>query len=142
MPDLGRVLSQSRIDRGLTLEDCERDTRISKRYLDALEREDWKIFPAPVYSRAFLRTYAQYLGLNPNELMRMFHAQTEEPPEFKPLPEIRTASPSGNMNWMLAGGVLLFLAVAGIFLYLSSRRRCSEKRPPSSGRASCQISRR
>jgi cytoskeletal protein RodZ len=36
MPELGKTLSQARIDRGLTLEDCERDTRISKRYLDAL----------------------------------------------------------------------------------------------------------
>jgi transcriptional regulator with XRE-family HTH domain len=121
MPELGKTFSQARVARGLTLEDCERDTRISKRYLDALEREDWKIFPAPVYSRAFLRTYAQYLGLNPNELMRMFHAQTEEPPEFKPLPEVRSAPPTGNMNWLLAAGVMVFLAVAGIFLYLSSR---------------------
>jgi transcriptional regulator with XRE-family HTH domain len=121
MPELGKTLSQARIDRGLTLEDCERDTRISKRYLDALEREDWNIFPAPVYSRAFLRTYAQYLGLNPNELMRMFQAQQEETPEFKPLPEIRRAPATGNMNWALAGGVVVFLAVAGIFLYLSSR---------------------
>ena len=56
MNELGRVLSEARVQRGLTLKDCERDTRISKRYLDALEREDWKIFPAPVYSRAFLRT--------------------------------------------------------------------------------------
>ena len=79
MPDLGKTLSQARVARGLTLEDCERDTRISKRYIDALEREDWKVFPAPVYSRAFLRTYASYLGLNPAELMRLFQAQTEEP---------------------------------------------------------------
>ncbi|HZP57778.1 MAG TPA: helix-turn-helix domain-containing protein [Dehalococcoidia bacterium] len=122
MPELGKTLSQARVARGLTLEDCERDTRISKRYLDALEREDWKIFPAPVYSRAFLRTYAQYLGLNPNDLMRMFHAQAEqEAPEFKPLPEIRQAPATGNVNWLLAGAVLAFLAVAGIFLYMSSR---------------------
>src|SRR3954471_14973003 len=122
MPELGKTLSQARVARGLTLDDCERDTRISKRYLDALEREDWKIFPAPVYSRAFLRTYAQYLGLNPNDLMRMFHAQTEEPPEFKPLPEIRTASPSGNMNWMLAGGGVLFFWGGGILPSPSLRR--------------------
>jgi transcriptional regulator with XRE-family HTH domain len=121
MLELGKTLSQARIARGLTLEDCERDTRISKRYLDALEREDWKIFPAPVYSRAFLRTYAQYLGLSPNDLMRQFHQQTVEPPEFKPLPEIRPAPATGNMNWWLAGGVVVFLSIAGIFLYLSSR---------------------
>ncbi len=120
MPELGKTLSQARIARGLTLEDCERDTRISKRYLDALEREEWKIFPAPVYSRAFLRTYAQYLNLNPNDLMRLFHVQPQEP-EFKPLPEIRQAPATGSINWFLAGGVVLFLVIAGAFLYLSSR---------------------
>ena len=120
MPELGKTLSQARVARGLTLEDCERDTRISKRYLDALEREDWKVFPAPVYSRAFLRTYAQYLGLNPAELMRLFQAQTEEPAPFTPLPEVRRRPATGSMNWLLAGGVLAFLAIAGIFLYFSS----------------------
>lgn len=120
MNELGRVLSEARVQRGLTLEDCERDTRISKRYLDALEREDWKVFPAPVYSRAFLRTYAQYLGLNPAELMRAFQTQAEEPPAFQPLPQIATPSSTGSMSWLLAGGVLLFLLVAGIFLYMSS----------------------
>ena len=111
MPDLGKSLSQARIDRGLTLEDCERDTRISKRYLDALEREDWKIFPAPVYSRAFLRTYAQYLGLDPQALMRMFRAQEE--PEMRPLPEIKAAPATGSMNWALAGIVVVLLVIAG-----------------------------
>ncbi|HYM15923.1 MAG TPA: helix-turn-helix domain-containing protein, partial [Dehalococcoidia bacterium] len=121
MPDLGKTLSQARVARALTLEDCERDTRISKRYLDALEREDWKIFPAPVYSRAFLRTYAQYLNLNPADLMRQFHAQTDEPaPAVRPLPEIPAPPPTGTMNWVLAGGVLVVLLVVGIFLYLSS----------------------
>ncbi len=120
MNELGRVLSEARVQRGLTLEDCERDTRISKRYLDALEREDWKVFPAPVYSRAFLRTYAQYLGLNPAELMRAFQAQAEEPPPFQPLPQISAPPATGSMSWLLAGGVLLFLLIAGIFLYMSS----------------------
>jgi len=121
MPELGKTLSEARVARGLTLEDCERDTRISKRYLDALEREDWKVFPAPVYSRAFLRTYSQYLNLNPNDLMRLFHAQTSPEPAFKPLPEIHQAPATGNMNWFLAAGVVLFLLVAGGFLYISSK---------------------
>src|SRR5262249_42236666 len=119
MPELGKVLSQARVSRGLTLEDCERDTRISKRYLDALEREDWKVFPAPVYSRAFLRTYAQYLGQDPAELMSMFHATPEER-KLKPLPEIQPPPPTGKVNWMLAGGVLVFLAIAGAFLWYST----------------------
>ena len=118
MPELGRTLSQARVARGLTLEDCERDTRISKRYLDALEREDWKVFPAPVYSRAFLRTYSQYLGLNPAELMRLFQAQMEEP-IIRPLPEVPAPQATANMNFLLAGVVLVLLLFAGAFLFFS-----------------------
>ncbi len=123
MTQLGKTLSQGRIQRGLTLEDCERDTRISKRYLDALEREDWNVFPAPVYSRAFLRTYAQYLGQNPAELMRLFHAQAEEQqeqPAFKPLPQVQAPPVTGSASWLLAGGVLVALAIIGGFLWYSS----------------------
>lgn len=118
MPELGRTLSQARVARGLTLEDCERDTRISKRYLDALEREDWKVFPAPVYSRAFLRTYSQYLGLNPAELMRLFQSQTEEP-IIRPLPEVAAPQSTANMNYLLAGVVVVLLLFAGAFLFFS-----------------------
>jgi transcriptional regulator with XRE-family HTH domain len=123
MPELGKSLQQARVARGLTLEDCERDTRISKRYLDALEREDWKIFPAPVYSRAFMRTYSQYLGLDPQALMRAMTAREaeQEPATIKPLPEIKAAPATGNINWPLAGGVAVFIAVIGAFVWLSAR---------------------
>ena len=123
MPELGKTLQEARVARGLTLEDCERDTRISKRYLDALEREDWKIFPAPVYSRAFLRTYAQYLGLDPQQLMRAMKAQEEEAaePDIRPLPEIKQAPATGNINWPLAAGVAVFIAIIGAFVWLSAR---------------------
>ncbi|MBI5288399.1 MAG: helix-turn-helix domain-containing protein [Chloroflexi bacterium] len=118
MPELGRTLSQARVSRGLTLEDCERDTRISRRYLDALEREDWKVFPAPVYSRAFLRTYSQYLGLNAAELMRLFQSQTEEP-IIRPLPEVPGPASTASMNVVLAGVVVVLLLFAGAFLFFS-----------------------
>jgi transcriptional regulator with XRE-family HTH domain len=120
MPELGKTLSQARVARGLTLEDCERDTRISKRYLDALEREDWRIFPAPVYSRAFLRTYAQYLGLDAPQLIRAMQA-AEEPAEIKPLPEIRQAPATGSVNWQLAAGVVALLVVAGAVFWITNR---------------------
>lgn len=134
MTQLGKILSQARIQRALTLEDCERDTRISKRYLDALEREDWSVFPAPVYSRAFLRTYAQYLGQNPAELMSLFHAQAEEQqdqPAFRPLPEVQAPPVTGSASWLMAGGVLVALAIIGGFLWYSSGGSSAKTVKPS-----------
>jgi len=119
MAELGRVLFQARVARGLTIEEAERDTRISKRYLEALEREDFSAFPAPFYARAFLRTYAQYLGLDANQLLAALpHARLE--PDVAPLPEIsRPTTPGLSINWVVAGIVVLFLLAAGLLLYRS-----------------------
>ncbi len=116
MAELGKALFQARVGRGLTIEDAERDTRISKRYLEALEREDFSAFPAPFYARAFLRTYAQYLGLDAAQLLAALpHARLD--PEVTPLPEIsRPTAPGLSFNWVVAGIVILFLIAAGLLL--------------------------
>jgi transcriptional regulator with XRE-family HTH domain len=72
MGELGSLLTRAREARGLTLEDAERDTRISRRYLQALEAEQFEVIPAPVYARGFLRSYSQYLGIDPQEALAMF----------------------------------------------------------------------
>ena len=61
---IGRVLERARKDRGLSLEEAERATKIRKRYLDGLERDDYTVLPAAVYARGFLKTYANFLGLD------------------------------------------------------------------------------
>ncbi len=81
MGELGSLLTRSREARGLTLEDAERDTRISRRYLQALEAEQFEVIPAPVYARGFLRSYSQYLGLDPAEALALF--PREEDPEYQ-----------------------------------------------------------
>jgi cytoskeletal protein RodZ len=116
---LGRILSETRIARGLTLDEVERDTRIAKRYLEALEREEFDALPAPVYCRAFLRTYAQYLGLDGNEILRLYPEKGREP-DMAPLPQVsRPAPPALSLNWIVAGGVVLVLLLAGILIYRS-----------------------
>lgn len=82
MGELGTLLVRAREARGLTLEDAERDTRISRRYLQALEAEQFDVIPAPVYARGFLRSYSQYLGLDPQEALDMFPRDDDyEPPQ-------------------------------------------------------------
>ncbi len=79
MGELGTLLVRAREARGLTLEDAERDTRISRRYLQALESEQFEVIPAPVYARGFLRSYSQYLGIDPQETLGMFPRDDDEP---------------------------------------------------------------
>jgi hypothetical protein len=117
MAELGNTLSRARRARAITLEEAERDTHVSKRYLQALENEDFSAFPAPVYARGFLRTYSRYLGLNPEELIRVFPNQ-ELTVDITPLPSVsRPAVNSINMNWLVGGFVGVFLLGAAFLLF-------------------------
>lgn len=91
MGELGSLLTRAREARGLTLEDAERDTRISRRYLHALETEQFEVIPAPVYARGFLRSYSQYLGLDPQEMLMLF--PREDDPEYQRAAEATSPNP-------------------------------------------------
>jgi len=69
MGTIGPRLRAAREARNLTVEQAADDTRISLRFLQALEREEFDSLPAPVYVRGFLRSYANYLGLEPQSLL-------------------------------------------------------------------------
>jgi cytoskeletal protein RodZ len=69
---LGETLRQARLDKGVSLADAARETRIRRAYLEALEGEDAAALPGPVYTRGFLRSYAEYLGLNPQSIVDLF----------------------------------------------------------------------
>jgi cytoskeleton protein RodZ len=63
------TLRSARIQRGLSIEQVAQDTRISARFLEALEDEAFQELPAPVYVRGFLRSYGNYLRLDPLPLL-------------------------------------------------------------------------
>lgn len=69
MQELGTELKQAREQQGLTLEQVQQDTKIRSRYLEAIEQGDLSVLPGLVYARGFIKSYAEYLGLNGHELM-------------------------------------------------------------------------
>jgi transcriptional regulator with XRE-family HTH domain len=75
---IGQVLEKARKERGLTLDEVEHATKIRKRYLVGLEREDDGALPDAVYAQGFLKTYAEYLGLDGEELSREFKEPRQE----------------------------------------------------------------
>jgi cytoskeletal protein RodZ len=83
---LGETLRQARLDKGVSLADAARDTRIRRSYLEALESEDDASLPPAVYTRGFLRTYAEYLGLNPQAMVDLYQpaARREPSPTLRP----------------------------------------------------------
>ena len=82
-PHVARALRDAREARGVTISDAASVTRIAERYLQALE-DDASLdeFPAPAYAQFFLRNYAEFLGLEPEGMMREFdegHRSRREP---------------------------------------------------------------
>jgi cytoskeletal protein RodZ len=72
---IGERLERRRLERGLTLREVEEATKIRTRYLEGLEREDYTQLPDAVYVRGFLKTYADYLGLDGDAFAREMKEQ-------------------------------------------------------------------
>lgn len=67
--ELGALLRERREAMGVSLAEVEVATRIRQKYLSALEADEWHLLPGEVVGRGFLRNYADYLGLEPNEVI-------------------------------------------------------------------------
>src|SRR5215210_2082208 len=150
---IGRFLEQKRKERGLSLEEVEQATKIRKRYLTGLEREDYAMLPDAVYAQGFLKTYANYLGLDGEALSQQLKSRRKprrerginynNPPESsfeRPLispggltgTEKRKISTSAVVTLLVA---LLALAVVIGTLYFVGRgvlaSRSQEDNPPA-----------
>ncbi len=66
--ELGQILRQTRLDKGLSLMQAQQATKIRQSFLAALEEDDYSILPPPVYVRGFIKNYARYLGLSSDEM--------------------------------------------------------------------------
>src|SRR6266566_2801022 len=73
--DFGRMLREARERRGASLQQIAATTKISVAVLDALERNDISRLPSGIFGRAFVRSYALEVGLDPLEVLRVFVAQ-------------------------------------------------------------------
>jgi cytoskeleton protein RodZ len=67
----GQKLRKARLDRGVSLDEVARTTRITKSYLIALEEDAHEKLPSEAYARGFLRIYANFLGLPAEELLTL-----------------------------------------------------------------------
>lgn len=83
MSELGQLLKKARLEKGLTLDYVQEATKIRKRYLEAIEEGDYKVLPGSFYVRAFIKTYAETVGLNPDELLQFYRNDI-------PAPEVET----------------------------------------------------
>ncbi|HWP47425.1 MAG TPA: RodZ domain-containing protein [Candidatus Limnocylindrales bacterium] len=72
MKSFGKLLKEERELRGITLEEVADYTKVNLRYLKAIEEDDLKSLPAATFVRGFLKSYAKFIGLNPEETVFNF----------------------------------------------------------------------
>jgi cytoskeleton protein RodZ len=120
MFQIGESLREARTRRGLTPADVHKAIRIRERYLTALEEERWDMLPGEAYVRGFLKTYADFLGLDGNlyldEYSSRIRPYAEEPLVSAPLRSER------RLPLRAVGAVAaVVLVIAGVAGLLASR---------------------
>jgi cytoskeleton protein RodZ len=124
MDEIGARLRDARMRLNIDINEVEMRTKIRAKYLRAMENEEWDLLPGEVYIRSFLRTYADFLGLDSRELLDEFRRRYESPSDHEPPPIVppsrerreRSQQPRrGVPAWAVVGVVLVVVVVV---LYL------------------------
>lgn len=124
MTDLGQLLRKARTEKKISLEQLEETTKIRKRYLEAIEEGNYKVLPGNFYVRAFIKSYAEAVGMDPNEVLRMYQnvIPTPEPEHIEPIRSKRTNRNTEKIGKyastiMMISFVVLILGI--IYYYLN-----------------------
>jgi len=160
MFEIGNTLREARRRQGLDLAACEAATKIRVKYLAAMEEEQFEVLPEPAYVRGFLRSYADFLGVDTRLVMEEYASRDAQEPDDAPPTEIEPATgPIGGavrrfvaprprrkrrastLRWLALGGVLTLalLIWAGVGSNRNGRIAIPEPEPaPAPARAPVQ----
>lgn len=119
MIGVGPALRRARENRGKSIDEASRDTKIRGELLRALEKERFDALPGDVYVRGFLRSYGQYLGLDPDKVVSLYSEHAALRPEtvkgpgpmLSDEPTESELRPRGASSWVLAVGIALTLFI-------------------------------
>ncbi len=116
MESIGQKLKTAREEKSLSLDQVARDTHIAKRFIAAIEEENFDLFPGDTYILGFVRNYADYLGLDAAEIITRYKNLKiqEQPVPIEELLERRTPK---TLVIGIAAGAILLLALGAFFLF-------------------------
>lgn len=119
MSELGEQLKYARQEKNISLDEIQTVTKIQKRYLEAIENGDFDKLPGSFYIKAFIKSYAEAVGLDYEALMEQYEhelPETSQPVESLPPRNTRTSIPSPTRGKFSAAlpGIVVSLIVIGI----------------------------
>jgi len=131
MTDFGERLRRERESRDVSLRELADATKIGKRYLEALEQNDFDALPGGVFAKGYIRNYAEYLGLDPEPLLEDYLRERRSRGEGDPAEDERAAQDAAQavlthlaasqgvsatgrswIGWIAGGGLLVVVAAA------------------------------
>ena len=140
MGDLGTKLRDERERRGIGIDEIEAETRIRAKFLLALEEERFDALPGPAYVRAFVRDYAEQLGLDPQELVAELNARPDLAEDVVVMPPRQVATVplldrrARIVVWVTAAVVLALVAAAAVAILASRGSSSGAPAPPPPGK--------
>ena len=130
----GDHLKREREMRGVSLDEICAATRISTRFLEALENEEWERLPGGVFNRGFVRAVARFLGLDEEGFVAEYALAVSER-SATPNYASQTVRTQDNLRWLplaVIVAVVLMLAGAGWFGWRWEARRRAQRRAAQS----------
>jgi cytoskeletal protein RodZ len=118
MSSFGETLKRERELRQISLREIAEATKINLRYLDALERDDFRHLPGGVFNKGFVRAYAQFIGIDPETMVTAYleedgRQQSRAARAGGPTPQAHVAEapvePTNARMWLAA--LVIFLVV-------------------------------
>ena len=121
---IGEKLRLAREERGISLRDISEQTRISMRYLEAIETDDYKRLPGGIFNKSFIKSYARYIGYDEREAiegyantLREKGESPDEPQSIRPKSLVYTDASSNRsplVTLLLAIFILAILSLGAI----------------------------
>lgn len=132
MSELGTLLKVTREKKGYTLDELQEKTKIQKRYLEAIESGRYDRLPGPFYTRAFIRSVADVLGLDPDLLFKQYGDELPKVVEAQEAPmrlsrHKRFSKPDLFGPWVARALLVLFFLLIVTIVYIFVVRNA----PPS-----------
>jgi cytoskeleton protein RodZ len=117
MPEIGQTLREARMRQRIDMTEVETATKIRAKYLRALENEEWDLLPGSTFVKTFLRTYAEYLGIDSRMLVEEYRQRYERPSTQDLTPFAAGLGRQGRRRRRLASmgpGAVLVLGVVAL----------------------------
>ena len=124
MESLGEKLKSAREAKGYSYDYVGRETNIARRYLEALENENFSKFPGEPYLLGFIRNYGEYLGLNVEELLSLYQAFKiqEQPAPMEQLLKPSSAFSRPVIVLIAAAAFLLLAGGTGYLIFIRTQK--------------------